>query len=103
MAFVLVVLTMLALLLQAGNSNNRGNIEQLASTHYNFAYHVDDNERMVELEQYADDDYQTLTALLGAKDQPFIHADMTSQSKHCLLYTSPSPRDLSTSRMPSSA
>ena len=25
------------------------------------------------------------------------------QSKHCLLYTSPSPRDLSTSRMPSSA
>ena len=26
-----------------------------------------------------------------------------SESKHCLLYTSPSPRDLSTSRMPSSA
>ena len=25
------------------------------------------------------------------------------QSKDCLLYTSPSPRDLSTSRMPSSA
>ena len=25
------------------------------------------------------------------------------QMKHCLLYTSPSPRDLSTSRMPSSA
>ena len=26
-----------------------------------------------------------------------------SETKHCLLYTSPSPRDLSTSRMPSSA
>ena len=26
-----------------------------------------------------------------------------AQSKACLLYTSPSPRDLSTSRMPSSA
>ena len=26
-----------------------------------------------------------------------------SQAKSCLLYTSPSPRDLSTSRMPSSA
>ena len=26
-----------------------------------------------------------------------------SKDKHCLLYTSPSPRDLSTSRMPSSA
>ena len=25
------------------------------------------------------------------------------QKSHCLLYTSPSPRDLSTSRMPSSA
>ena len=28
---------------------------------------------------------------------------MTGLSKDCLLYTSPSPRDLSTSRMPSSA
>ena len=26
-----------------------------------------------------------------------------AQHQHCLLYTSPSPRDLSTSRMPSSA
>ena len=26
-----------------------------------------------------------------------------TSSRHCLLYTSPSPRDLSTSRMPSSA
>ena len=26
-----------------------------------------------------------------------------SEAYHCLLYTSPSPRDLSTSRMPSSA
>ena len=30
-------------------------------------------------------------------------AENTSQSLRCLLYTSPSPRDLSTSRMPSSA
>ena len=29
--------------------------------------------------------------------------DQLEQSKNCLLYTSPSPRDLSTSRMPSSA
>ena len=28
---------------------------------------------------------------------------VTSLPEHCLLYTSPSPRDLSTSRMPSSA
>ena len=30
-------------------------------------------------------------------------ADMQKQHEFCLLYTSPSPRDLSTSRMPSSA
>ena len=29
--------------------------------------------------------------------------EMTNIAKPCLLYTSPSPRDLSTSRMPSSA
>ena len=33
-------------------------------------------------------------------DAKLIYAD---QEKACLLYTSPSPRDLSTSRMPSSA
>ena len=27
----------------------------------------------------------------------------TAKNRNCLLYTSPSPRDLSTSRMPSSA
>ena len=32
-----------------------------------------------------------------------IVGDHASQSTYCLLYTSPSPRDLSTSRMPSSA
>ena len=30
-------------------------------------------------------------------------SNLMSQEKTCLLYTSPSPRDLSTSRMPSSA
>ena len=38
--------------------------------------------------------------------QPFfiIEGDTTRQAvESCLLYTSPSPRDLSTSRMPSSA
>ena len=34
-----------------------------------------------------------------------IHSDVDENAMHvsCLLYTSPSPRDLSTSRMPSSA
>ena len=37
--------------------------------------------------------------IAGAMAHPFLKA----QGKDCLLYTSPSPRDLSTSRMPSSA
>ena len=32
-----------------------------------------------------------------------IKEDMSDMYKHCLLYTSPSPRDVSRSRMPSSA
>eukprot|EP00829_Urostomides_striatus_P018545 TRINITY_DN674_c0_g1_i2.p2 TRINITY_DN674_c0_g1~~TRINITY_DN674_c0_g1_i2.p2 ORF type:complete len:132 (+),score=50.67 TRINITY_DN674_c0_g1_i2:128-523(+) len=34
---------------------------------------------------------------------PKKNADAVNEPKSCLLYTSPSPRDLSTSRMPSSA
>ena len=33
----------------------------------------------------------------------FVENKMNALAYHCLLYTSPSPRDLSTSRMPSSA
>ena len=36
------------------------------------------------------------------RENPFLHLSM-HLSISCLLYTSPSPRDLSTSRMPSSA
>ena len=39
---------------------------------------------------------------LAAKAQAF-HAWAQTRVRRCLLYTSPSPRDLSTSRMPSSA
>ena len=35
--------------------------------------------------------------------RPFMLVGLTCRSCCCLLYTSPSPRDLSTSRMPSSA
>ena len=37
------------------------------------------------------------------KDPVFFAMNTIEQNYHCLLYTSPSPRDLSTSRMPSSA
>ena len=39
---------------------------------------------------------------LKKDDKAYLPIEL-KQSKACLLYTSPSPRDLSTSRMPSSA
>ena len=39
----------------------------------------------------------------GIPDLVAVAQDATGTAKDCLLYTSPSPRDLSTSRMPSSA
>ena len=36
-------------------------------------------------------------------ENPDLSYEISMQPFHCLLYTSPSPRDLSTSRMPSSA
>ena len=39
--------------------------------------------------------------LEGMLNEDFV--DLSNLSEACLLYTSPSPRDLSTSRMPSSA
>ena len=41
--------------------------------------------------------------LIEAAGQRFLIDCGMEQGKDCLLYTSPSPRDLSTSRMPSSA
>ena len=43
---------------------------------------------------------EELTLTINKKGQFFIEFE---SYKNCLLYTSPSPRDLSTSRMPSSA
>ena len=47
-------------------------------------------------------------AVLAALEEDFgvrvvDHVDLIAGTSTCLLYTSPSPRDLSTSRMPSSA
>ena len=53
--------------------------------------------------------YEELSKSLGKRNlsdenlaQAFIHI-LDENISFCLLYTSPSPRDLSTSRMPSSA
>ena len=44
-----------------------------------------------------------LPSLKLCSDHVLLLPDLSSRTMDCLLYTSPSPRDLSTSRMPSSA
>ena len=49
--------------------------------------------------------YSTMKEDFGFSDDPLdpYYFSLMTMSTVCLLYTSPSPRDLSTSRMPSSA
>ena len=47
--------------------------------------------------------FVSLLGLDGAKQRARALVDQAEEAISCLLYTSPSPRDLSTSRMPSSA
>ena len=51
--------------------------------------------RNVELDIAGQVDYDDL--------RKYANSNTTLGNRYCLLYTSPSPRDLSTSRMPSSA
>ena len=55
------------------------------------------------IEQDMKDDLKTGTAIQKTGKSAISAASEVEQSLFCLLYTSPSPRDLSTSRMPSSA
>ena len=47
--------------------------------------------------------YPSVTTVCGLKTKEQIKLWKLDDIESCLLYTSPSPRDLSTSRMPSSA
>ena len=49
------------------------------------------------------DNCEVLLLHLGMSGSIRIHKDKPALGKHCLLYTSPSPRDRTRSRMPSSA
>ena len=44
-----------------------------------------------------------IALVFGREDSGLTNEELQRCHYHCLLYTSPSPRDLSTSRMPSSA
>ena len=47
--------------------------------------------------------YQVATGILSEGDIAPATRDILARDKNCLLYTSPSPRDATLSRMPSSA
>ena len=59
--------------------------------------------------QYSSETEEAITAAMGAMDAFMLAFNArdphgwAASLNYCLLYTSPSPRDLSTSRMPSSA
>ena len=46
---------------------------------------------------------ETEVGYAGGSDSKVTYEEVCTGNSGCLLYTSPSPRDLSTSRMPSSA
>ena len=56
---------------------------------------------LVNLRDWCKNDYEVVTSSLSIP--PIVASATTSSSWSCLLYTSPSPRDGATSRMPSSA
>ena len=61
---------------------------------------------MAKSKTYGAKDIEVLEGLLPVRKRPGMYIGNTNiDGLHhlCLLYTSPSPRDLSTSRMPSSA
>ena len=61
-----------------------------------FPVHTETLTNVEDLNRILEDDIRTAGDSLGMRNP-------SAQCMICLLYTSPSPRDLSTSRMPSSA
>eukprot|EP00831_Metopus_contortus_P012883 TRINITY_DN1519_c0_g1_i4.p2 TRINITY_DN1519_c0_g1~~TRINITY_DN1519_c0_g1_i4.p2 ORF type:complete len:189 (-),score=16.54 TRINITY_DN1519_c0_g1_i4:131-697(-) len=62
------------------------------------------NKKLAEKVQAEEPPISFPSNLTGANHAPGAYQPPASElTQHCLLYTSPSPRDLSTSRMPSSA
>ena len=50
-----------------------------------------------------EDEKEAISFLLKFVEEKFLELGSSPQNKICLLYTSPSPRDATLSRMPSSA
>ena len=85
------------MMLNLPSKMNDQDIEQFIKAFDDFMQHaeteIDSYQKWKEAEKYKDEFYERKAAEL----------EVTVDYYLCLLYTSPSPRDLSTSRMPSSA
>ena len=82
--FLVVAGWMISLLQTASNEALQSDIRTNKSVHYQFSYRQDDADAIAALQETADADYEHMVELLGAKNQPFIYADMTSESEHAL-------------------
>ena len=71
----------------------------IITSHCNKAY----SSKLSELKTERTQQHSQLKVMREKIKNNLIANAKSSNSKSCLLYTSPSPRDLSTSRMPSSA
>ena len=60
-------------------------------------------DKLASVDYLADDAIAGTVYLADRLEKPILVEGPAGTGKTCLLYTSPSPRDLSTSRMPSSA
>ena len=69
---------------------------------YTFSVRLCDNEVDRDFERFGTEDLDRLGELFLGKSGIFDH-QWSAKGQTCLLYTSPSPRDGATSRMPSSA
>lgn len=84
MAFFAVATTLAVMMVQAGTDRKQDNIQRVKTDHYQFAFRLKDKERLTELQQFSDSDYQSLAELLNVQNKPLIQADMTSDNQHAV-------------------
>ncbi len=84
LAFFAVGVVLVAMMVRAGNDRSQDNIQQVNTSYYQFAYRLADEERLSELQRFADNDYEALAELLNVQDTPKIQADMTSENQHAV-------------------
>jgi len=84
LGFIVVAGWMIGLLQTASTQALESDIRHNNTAYYKFSYRQSDVDAIEALQDTADLDYEILSDKIGASSQPFIHADMTSDSQHAL-------------------